>query len=55
MYRGSLTKLRLFLFQEEMWLFNDDTKAKFGKQKRKFFIEAVLEIENNPEIALEDM
>jgi hypothetical protein len=37
-------------FQNELWPFNDDTKAKFGKQKKKMFPEAMLEIETNPNI-----
>ena len=36
-----------------MWAFSEETKARYGKQKRKGFVEAILEIETNPEIALE--
>lgn len=36
-----------------MWLFNEDTKGKYGKQKKKGFVEAMVEIETNPDIALE--
>lgn len=37
--------------KEELWLFDDESKAKFSKQKRKGFPEALHEIENTPEIA----
>jgi len=36
--------------KEDMWFFDDSTKAKFGKQKRKGFSEAIDEIENRPEV-----
>lgn len=36
--------------KEEMWFFNEATKGKFGKQKRKGFAEAIDEIENRPEV-----
>ena len=36
--------------KEDMWFFDDSTKAKFGKQKRKGFSEAIEEIENRPEV-----
>ena len=36
--------------KEEMWFFDVSTKAKFGKQKRKGFAEAIDEIENKPEV-----
>jgi len=36
--------------KEDMWFFDETTKAKFGKQKRKGFAEAVDEIENRPEV-----
>jgi len=35
---------------KEMWYFDESTKAKFGKQKRKGFAEAIDEIENKPEV-----
>ena len=33
-----------------MWNYDESTKAKFGKQKRKGFLEAIDEIENRPEV-----
>ena len=36
-----------------MWLFNEESKNKYGKQKKKGFVEAMVEIETNPDIALE--
>lgn len=36
-----------------MWLFNEESKIKYGKQKKKGFVEAMVEIETNPDIALE--
>jgi hypothetical protein len=36
--------------KEDMWVFDDSTKTKFGKQKRKGFSEAIDEIENRPEV-----
>ena len=33
-----------------MWLYNESTKAKFGNQKHKGFLEAINEIENRPEV-----
>ena len=36
--------------KEDMWIFDASTKDKYGKQKRKGFLEAMDEIENKPEI-----
>ena len=36
--------------KENMWLYNESTKAKFGNQKHKGFSEAINEIENRPEV-----
>ena len=33
-----------------MWIFDESTKDKYGKQKRKGFLEAMDEIENKPEV-----
>ena len=37
--------------KEELWIYDANTRAKFGRQKRKMFPEALDEIENRPEIA----
>lgn len=37
---------------EELWIYDAGTKAKYGRQKRKFFAEALDEIENRPDIAI---
>ena len=37
--------------KEELWIYDASTRAKFGRQKRKMFPEALDEIENRPEIA----
>ena len=40
---------------EEMWPYNEDTKARYGKpQKKKGFTEAMNEIENNPYLRTRD-
>ena len=36
--------------KEDMWVFDESTKAKFGKEKSKGFSEAIDEIENRPEV-----
>ena len=36
--------------KEDMWVFDESTKAKFGKQNCKGFSEAIDEIENRPEV-----
>ena len=41
--------------REELWLYDAGTKAKYGRQKRKFFAEALDEIENRPDIAIAAM
>jgi len=38
--------------KEDMWLYNAETKERYGKQKRKGFAEGLLELEQNPEIGL---
>jgi hypothetical protein len=37
---------------EELWIYDAASKAKYGRQKRKFFAEALDEIENRPDIAI---
>jgi hypothetical protein len=37
-----------------MWLFTDETKARYGQQKKNGFVEALLEIESNPETVYEN-
>jgi len=41
--------------KEEIFSYDESTKAKFGKQKRKGFAEALDEIENNPGLMTIDM
>ena len=38
--------------KEELWHYDDATKAKYGKNKSKMFPEAMDEMVNRPEIAL---
>jgi PWWP domain len=38
--------------KEELWHYDDSTKAKFGKNKSKMFPQAMDEMVNRPEIAL---
>jgi hypothetical protein len=45
----------VFVFlQIDMWLFTDETKARYGQQKKNGFVEALLEIESNPETVYEN-
>ena len=39
--------------KEELWKYSEETKAKYGKQKRKGFAEGLKELEENPNIGLE--
>lgn len=57
------TKFSVFFFgtyetanvkRDEMWLYDDASKARYGKQKRKGFAEAIDQIENNPGIVTID-
>lgn len=43
------------VMEKDMWLFNAETKQKFGTGKNKTFIKALKEIENNPDISKEDL
>jgi len=38
--------------KDGIWIYNQATKEKYGKQKRKGFSEAIVEIEQTPDIAL---
>jgi len=38
--------------RDTIWIYNQATKEKYGKQKRKGFAEAIVEIETTPNIAL---
>ena len=39
--------------KEELWKYSEETKAKYGKQKRKGFADGLKELEENPNIGLE--
>lgn len=61
---GANTKYNVFFYgtyesallkANEIWPFDEESKAKHGKQKRKMFAEAMYEIENNPGIQTAEM
>ena len=39
--------------KEELWKYSEETKAKYGKQKRKGFAEGLQELEQTPNIGME--
>lgn len=43
------------VMEKDMWLFSEETKAKYGTGKNKTFIKALKEIESNPDISKEDL
>jgi len=56
------TKYQVFFFgtyetavckKEELWKYSEETKAKYGKQKRKGFAEGLQELEQTPNIGME--